>query len=206
MLSSFFSNEPARSRRLGAVALRSVHAFPDAAFGRIVGTVGVFAKEMTMAPLSGRPCVAWVVRVSGAALPSRGGPPELEVVKAMPFTVGDETGRAIVSADDETSLLLAFDVTETLGTWRKAPARLVHFLREHRSEARGIAVDWRLSWQEGILVAGQEVAVVGRGRREVDPEAAEGHYRQAATRLVMMRGGEDDVLSVSTFTAARERR
>ncbi|WP_437674072.1 hypothetical protein [Sorangium sp. So ce131] len=115
--------------------------------------------------------------------------------------VDDETGRAVVHAAD-TSLLLEFDVTETLGFYRRPPARLLRFLRTHRKEGERIALDWRLSWQEGILAEGQRVAVVGRGRREIDPEAAQGGYRDVVTRLVVARDRDDEDLFVSTFAGS----
>lgn len=195
---SFFSNEPPLTRRLGAVPRSSIHAFPNGVVGRIVGKAGCSAEEKPVAPLTGRACVAWVVHVTGAD-PYRGG--ELPAVKAQgaaPFTVSDETGNAVVHTGD-VSLLLAFDVTETLGIFGKPPPRLLRFLREHGRESRRIAVDWRLTWQEGILTEGQRVAVVGRGRHETDPDAGEGSYRAAATRLVMAHGGEGEELFVSTL-------
>ena len=195
---SFFSNEPPLARRLGELPLRSIHAFPDGAVGRVVGKAGHLVEARLIAPVTGRSCAAWFVRVAGAESHRRGEITVIEARGAAPFTVGDETGQAIVHADDD-SLLLAFDVTETLGAFRKPPPRLLGFLREHGKEGRKVAIDWRLSWQEGIVAEGQRVAVVGRGRRETDPEAAEGSYRMAATRLVMTRGGKDEAFFVSTF-------
>jgi hypothetical protein len=199
---SFFSNEPPLARRLGAMRLHSIHGFLDGAVGRIVGTAGHLAEERAIAPLSGRACAAWFVRVTGAESSTRGGGvPVVEAGGAAPFTVSDETGQAIVRAREVTALL-PFDSTETLGAFGKPPPRVLRFLREHRREESPLAIDWRLSWQEGILAEGQRVAVVGRGRREIDPEAAEGGYRRAATRLVMTGAGEDEELFMSTFAGS----
>lgn len=196
-----FSDERSLARRLGAHLLRSIHAFPDGALGRIVGKAGQLMEENAIAPLTGRVCVAWFVRVSGADAHTRGRTSVIEARGVVPFTVSDETGQAIVRPH-EASLLLALDVTETLGVSRRPPSRLLRFLREQGREGPRVAIDWRLSWQEGILVEGQPVAIVGRGRREADPEAAEGSYRAAPTRLVMTHGGEGDELFVSTFSLA----
>jgi hypothetical protein len=198
---SFFSRDPPLARRLGALPRHAIHAFPDGAVGRIVGVVGPLAGETPIAPLTGRACVAWFVRVSGGDTHVTGDTPVVEAHGAAPFTVRDETGQAIVPGDD-LSLLLALDVTDTLGTSRRAPPRVVRFLREHAPARRTIAVDWRLSWEEGILAEGQRVAVVGRGRREADPEAAGGSYRDAATRLRMERGADGEELFVSTFAGS----
>jgi hypothetical protein len=200
-LLSFFSNEPPIARRLGAQPVHSIHAFPDGAIGRIVGKAGHLEEEELIAPLTGRACAAWFVRVSGANSYARGETPLIEARGAASFTVSDKTGQAIIRPDD-VSLLLAFDVTETLGLSRQPPPRLLRFLREHGKDGSRIALDWRLSWQEGIIAEGQRVAVIGRGRRETDPEAAEGSYRKAATRLVMTCGGEDEDLFVSTFAGS----
>jgi hypothetical protein len=99
-------------------------------------------------------------------------------------------------------MLLAFDVTETLGVSRTAPPRILRFLREHEREGRRVPIDFRLSWQEGIVAEGQRVAIVGRGRHETDPDAAKGSYRSAATRLAMTQGGEGEELFVSTFAGS----
>jgi hypothetical protein len=200
-LLSFFSNEPPLARRLRTQTIYSIHSFPDAAVGRIVGVAGYVEEETLIAPLTGRACAAWSVRIGGADSRVRGQTALIEARRAAPFTVSDETGQAVVHADD-TSLLLAFDVTETLGFSGRAPPRLVHFLREHGREGNRIGHDWRLSWQEGTIAEGQRVAVVGRGRREIDPEAAEGTYRKAATRLVMTRSRQDEDFFVSTFVGS----
>lgn len=206
MFLSFFSSEPLLARRLGAQPLHTIYTFPDATVGRIVGKAALLASdeenaERPTAPLTGRPCVAWFVRITGAHLNSKVAAPVLEAGTAVPFTVSDDTGQAIIHAMGA-SLLLAFDVTETLGIDRTPPARIRSFLREQERRGPQIPIDWRLSWQEGIVAEGQRVAIVGRGRREADPEAARGSYRRAATRLVMARGGEGEELFVSTFAGA----
>lgn len=206
MILSFFSNEPPLARRLGAQPLHAIHTFPDATVGRIVGKAAHLAPddenaERQFAPLTGRPCAAWFVRITGAHLNKKGATPVLEAGAAVPFTVSDDTGQAIIHARDA-SLLLAFDVTEMLGFSRTPPPRIQRFLREHERGGLRVPIDWRLSWQEGIVAEGQRVAIVGRGRRETDPEAARGSYRRAATRLVMTRGGEGEELFVSTFAGA----
>lgn len=200
-LLSFFSNEPPLARRLRTQTIHSIDSFPDTVVGRIVGVAGYLEEQTLIAPLSGRTCAAWFVRIGGADSRVRGHTAIIEARRAASFTVSDATGRAVVHADD-TSLLLAFDVTETLGIARRPPKRLVQFLREQGSQGSGIGHDWRMGWQEGIIAEGQRVAVVGRGRREIDPVAGEGGYRKAATRLVMRRSGEDEELFVSTFDGA----
>ncbi|MGK3984464.1 hypothetical protein WME99_15570 [Sorangium sp. So ce136] len=196
-LLGFFSSVPPLARRVGAQPSHSIDGFPDGAVGRIVGKVGHLGEERLSAPLTGRACAAWFVRVSGAELAGRGHPP-LEARGVAPFAVIDATGLAIVDTAS-ISLLLEPDVTETLGFSRRPPLSLLHFLRSRGKEGRRVAIDWRLSWQEGILAEGQRVAVLGRGRREVDPDSPQGGYRNAATRLVMESERDGEELVVSTF-------
>ncbi|HTN89028.1 MAG TPA: hypothetical protein VL242_35365 [Sorangium sp.] len=196
-LLSFFSSEPSLARRAGAQPLHSIHDFPDGAVGRIVGKAGYLGEDRLIAPLTGRACAAWFVRVVGVELAGSRHPP-LEACGAAPFALSDDTGLAIVHTAG-ISLLLDTDVTEALGFSGRPPPRLLHFLRTRGKEGRRVMIDWRLSWQEGILAEGQRVAVVGRGRREVDPDSPQGDYRHAATRLVMERDRDDENLVVSTF-------
>lgn len=198
----FFSAEPSLARKLARHAIYSIHRFPDGAVGRIVGEAGHVDDGALVAPISGRKCTAWFARVSAGNTPLSDESPVIEGSSAIPFTVDDGTGLALVFPA-QASLLLAFDVSETLGLSQELPASVRRFLRDHRKPGQRARIDWRLSWQEGIVCQGHPVAVVGRGHRETDPEPAAASYRAAATRLVMTRAAPADELVVSTFEGSR---
>src|SRR5689334_4764152 len=128
---SLLSPEDQLARRLGAHGRHAIASFPDGAVGRIVGQAGYSADDELIAPLSGRACAAWFVRVSGATPPSTDNSPVLEACNASMFVVTDGTGCATI-VPDGSSLLLACDLTETLGFSRRPPPQLTRFLREHR--------------------------------------------------------------------------
>jgi hypothetical protein len=198
----FFSNEPALAREIGGRSLYSVRGFPESAVGRVIGEAACIDGTKLIAPLSGRACAAWFARVTGADALVSNESPSVVAEDAVPFLVDDGTGAAIVVAS-EASLLLACDVTETLGFSRKPPAEVLRFLRAHQRGRHRVRTDWRLSWQEGILAEGQLVAIVGRGRWELDSSAAVQNYRQPGRTLVVERAAPSNELYVSTFAGSR---
>jgi hypothetical protein len=53
--------------------------------------------------------------------------------------------------------------------------------------------------EEWLIPVGGRVAVVGLGRRQIDPEVSARWCRDSGARLVMRRAGEPDSLVLSTF-------
>lgn len=178
----------------------TVRAFPEGDDGRVVGKAG-YLDEQLAAPLTGRACVAWHVRVYGDTVGARGFVSCVEACDAASFSVADETGVAIVRAD-MVSLLLEPDLGRSLGFFGRPFEELESFLRRYSKKGTRLMLDRSLRYEEGILEEGQLVAIVGRGRHEPDPASAEGDYRRAASRLVMTRDHAGEDIMVSTFSAA----
>jgi hypothetical protein len=73
------------------------------------------------------------------------------------------------------------------GTFNDATPELEAFLAQHGHSSKGWLFNKRLRYKEGVLAAGEIVAVCGSGTREPnpDPSAATGGYREQAMRLVL---------------------
>jgi hypothetical protein len=185
---------------MGTVPRTTVRAFPEGVDGRVVGAVG-YLEERLVAPLTGRTCAAWHVRVYGDTVNARGYVSCVEACDATTFTIADETGIAFVRAD-LVSLLLDPDLREAVGFFGQPSIELKRFLRKHAKKGARLMIDRSLRYEEAIIEEARVVAVVGRGRHEPDPESAEGDYRHAASRLVMTRDTEGEDILVSTYPAA----
>lgn len=124
---------------------------------KLVGIVE--AAETIVAPLTGRPCVAWTVRAIGlGAEPAAVGRARRSA--AGDFIVRDADGGRVIVRGERAQVVLVDG----------API----------SAARVAGAVQR----ESILVQGDAVIVVGMVRRELDP-GGEAMYREAPTRLVL---------------------
>jgi hypothetical protein len=160
----------------------TVDALPEDTLGRITGTVQPFATQLA-APISGRPCVYWVLEIVedvGEDWPSS---KILATEQGVPFVVVHEGHRAIVEPQDAT-VSLAFDrdssARGTMGTDGLQRAVLARYL-PHRDFQHAQLIHFR----EAVIAIGETISVLGSGIREPDPEAApSAAYRDAGrTRL-----------------------
>ena len=150
----------ARSARWSALAARLPETrIPDLAEGRQVKVVGfVEDKELTTAPLTGRPCVAWTIR----AVAADGGWVLDRIARsgACDFWLRDDDGHRVKVHGTRAALVVA-------------GGNAVSAARE-----RGVVQ------REALFVPGDRIAVVGMVRRELDPGGVS-MYREAPTRLTL---------------------
>ena len=178
--------DPSPLRKLGAVKSRMIR---DALDGEPVKVLGVAhaAKEPLVAPLSGRECVAWKVEVEEGGIRDR----VTTLIRAKDlcdFVLEDDSGRALVKP---LTSELAIDRDQTYSLGSDASPRLEAFLEKHRVDKSVLGFTRNLTLREGVLAVGEEVAVLGMGRWETDPDPRPddaGDYRKAPRRFVM----EDD--------------
>lgn len=161
---------------------------------RVVGRVALLPGHALTAPLSGRTCAAWFVRVAGVD------PTVVEASEAVPFTVVDDSGVARVHPDAR-SLRLAIDRSDTLGVKRRHLHTVSAFLKTQKGRS-ALRIDWRLSWEEAALVEGSSVAVLSRASRFTDPSGTPSGYRDQPAIGLLARQTEDDELVVTTFAGA----
>lgn len=166
-------------RRLRRAPRAELATLPENTFARITGMVRPFDSRLLEAPLSGRLCVYYAVKVMSAYGPARsqslteiGGEHE-----GMSFQLDDGTARAVIDPaharidaafDFETESKGAFDADEKQRTML---ARLELGRR-----------DWwktdRVLYREAVLEADELIALYGAATREPDPDAAPtGMYR-----------------------------
>lgn len=161
--------------------------------GQVVKVVGrlTYAGEPLSAPVSGRTCAAWhaEVWVSGGqdemTIPER-----IEDQRTQDFLLTDGTGTALVRpafAD----LVIKQDARFRSGTFHSATPRLEAFLSRHGQSSMGTGWHTKdIDYREGVLEEGEFVAVLARGRWEIDPHPGSSGeragYRGEARRLVLV--------------------
>jgi hypothetical protein len=168
-------------RRHKAVAIKDA---PEAALVKIVGTVSTIGEPLE-APLSGQPCAAWMVSIE--EIGSEGGlRTVLEDVECRPFYIDDGTGKALVRPSAPRLSLVLVTVLQSQ-THAETAERLQDYLENRAREKAPFHTFQRpLQAREGIVEAGELVAVIGVGRLEVDASGvARAGYRDAAKVLVL---------------------
>ena len=108
--------------------------------------------------------------------------------------IADESARALVALD-LCWVLLTMDEKSASHILLDPDARQRAFLREHQQAPTGLLFNKNLSYQEGVLEAGEKVVVFGLCRLEPDPEPPPGGvhgYRDVPLRrrIVAPPGGE----------------
>jgi CBS domain-containing protein len=193
------SEEKELERQLRAAPRSTAFELADGATGRLAGVV---TSDATLrAPLTGRPCVAYVVRVDEKRSNRRSSPwrQRLHEVRGVPFTIDDGTGRALIDPAQST-LLLQMDSTTRSGVFDSATEVEASFLDRHGFASTGWFLNKTLRYTEGVIEAGERVAIVGRGVREPDPAAAtpdlQGYPGLLPTRVVIA-GTEDHTVLVT---------
>lgn len=174
----------AKTRRRMKRTLRNaeavdISAFPDRGAAKIVGTVRALSEPLR-APLSGRRCVCYEMRVAKHDSMT---PAIIREVEGEDFLVEDETGRALVRFRGS-EVILSFGMRRKSDLLRDPTPEMVAFLERYGYEGR--IYHWTYFYNESVIEEGDEVAVYGAGAREPDPDpgAAPG-YRQTGTRVVL---------------------
>ncbi len=184
---------------------RALSALPSARIGEAHGTVRVSGRirqgdQSLKAPLSGRRCVGYelVIYISGAVTGGTGNmyqPPAwrrlVDMQKACPFLVADESGEARVDTSGPFSLILVDDRTGTTkGPHPGEHRELARFLKSKGIDATTWLGNWRaFKYGEGILREGDRVTIGGDTAEEIDPRGERTGLRSPPEKLVL-RGTE----------------
>ena len=141
--------------------------------------------ELLRAPLSGAAVIGFRVKVEHLGRSRRSRWTTLvDVSEVAPFEVEDSTGRALVRPT-ESQLLLELETIKESGFFTSAPPELEELLQRHGETSRGFVLQKKLRWSEYLLEPGEQVFACGKARREPDPGAEGGGFREAPTRLVL---------------------
>ncbi len=139
---------------------------------KVTGHVG-FAVEPLRAPMSGRRCVCWHVRVQEARQGAQGGSwtDVLDEVEGQDFLLHDGTGVALVRG------VMPEATLARSGPWidnhvDDFPPEVQDFLGGQGEQVHGVLGKRVMRYEERILCEGAEAAVLGMARREGVPEGA----------------------------------
>ncbi len=163
----YFSHDEIVKRRMRHVPLVSIDDFPEASAGRIAGRL-VYHGRPLRAPLTGRPCAHYLVKVEQYRHHGRIGSWRtlIEEERSQSFVLRDETGEALVRAR-RALVAVTKDAHFSSGTLNDATPRLERFLGGHGQESKGLFFNKRLRYKEGVLEEGEEVAACGFGWRRI---------------------------------------
>jgi hypothetical protein len=174
----WYRNAPRRIRRhLGAAKRYRIGELPEDTVGRIVGRVEPTG-PMLRAPLTGRACVFYQVKVSGdtgTIITEREG---------VAFRIVDETGAAIVDPR-AAEVAVVFDHEARTDIFTAPTAEQSALLARHGERSERWSGIRSLAFSEGVLEPGEDVAILGAGVREPDLHARpeSGYREELPTRL-----------------------
>ncbi|ACY13699.1 hypothetical protein [Haliangium ochraceum] len=187
-ISVYFSRDNRIKRAMREARLVSIDAFDETAgMTRLLGTLRYTEPPLT-APLTGRQCALYVAVVEEYRSSGRSGSWH-EVIReeaGQDFVLDDGSGTALIRHRGADTVIVK-DAHFRSGTFKDATPGLEAFLARHGESSTGMIFNRALRYREGILEAGEQVAVCGRGVREPDPDARTPSpgYREMATRVVM---------------------
>jgi hypothetical protein len=177
-------------RRLRAAESYALAELPENTPGRVVGVAQALHKTLT-APLTGRPCVYYEVKVvdrnKRRVLHERG---------AAPFLLLDGEVRAIIDPQ-YAELAVDFDVHTTSGTFDDPTSAEAALLARHGQRDRGWIFNRALRYEEAVIAIGETTAVFGTSVREPDPEASPTGYREELPTRVRLSGSRRFPLLIS---------
>jgi len=163
----------------------------DAEDGRVVKIVGelVYTGRSIPSPLSLRQCAYYSILVEEFRSRGRSGRWHelIREEKGIDFYLRDATGMALVriASDGKHFPALVQDRKARTSPILRNDPNLERFLGERGQSVEGTFFRKNLRAYEGILEAGERVAVGGIARWIPDPDAAGGSYRETPKRLVL---------------------
>lgn len=169
-------------RKMEQSPRRSIAEVSEGDRVRIVGTVETSDPPFASG-FAGRNCIAYQVVFAVEGLMRASWETDQRIATLV---VRDATGRTeIVSRDAE--LALTLDFRTSFGAFTSSPPELEALLARHGASRQKFALfeKKRVTVREGIVNAGDEIAVVGTARWEIDADGTGGGYRDAPKRLVL---------------------
>ncbi len=183
---AWYMSEAQRVKRgLASAQSKSVSELREGDLVRVVGTLKLGPRTLT-APLSGRTCALYFVRVR-----EQRGKSSVEVIReseGVEFMLDDGTG-AVLVRPERFELALVEDHDERSGTWNDASPEVLKYLASKgQSPENMLGFNRGLQFHEGVLEEGERVAVLAAVKVELDPApttAGDG-YRDRAMRKVLV--------------------
>ncbi len=179
--------------------LRKAMRVPIAAVqeGQVARVVGRVCRGKTVeAPMTGRRCFYYEAVVE--EMRKHTWKKVIRETGGVPFVVEDDSGRAVVDPA-HADVVLVFDEDTGSGSFDDATRDQEAFLARHKQKSKGSFFNRSLRYREAIIEHGEQVAVMGQGVREPDPDAKgeERDYRGELPTRLHMRGGKKSPLLIS---------
>ncbi len=162
---ALFFNEDARVKRaLRKAPVMSIGDFKNASEVRLVGKV-MLLEEFT-SPLSKRPCAHYHIKIEQrrSAGKSSHWVTIIDDTKNVDFIIDDGTGRAVVETG-QCQVAVVKDAHARSGTFNDATPELKELLQQFGESSAGfLGFNKTLRYREGVIEAGEMVAVFGKGQ------------------------------------------
>ncbi|AWH87027.1 hypothetical protein HYN59_13900 [Flavobacterium album] len=157
---SFFTRKAIVRRKLKKAPLRSLADFKHGETAKIVGRVE-FVDEPLEAPLSGRECAWYCVRIMQSH--GKSSSTLIEAEDKCRFVLRDGDKVAYIN-DNTIKKYIEMDKRYHSGTFEDAGPRLEAYLKKHDKKSQGfLGLNKSLHYSEGVLEKGEAVAVLGKG-------------------------------------------
>lgn len=198
-VASHFRKDARALRAFRKMPQRFVTEFSERESAKLVGKVS-YIGEPLRSPLTGRECAAYSIVIQSGFEETPDGIRSWSTIiresSGQEFSIDDGTGHAIIDPTHAKFGLVTTSVTESGGS-NAATESEARYLAKHQRSA--LPSD-RIRYMEGILQAGDMVAVLARGTTEPDPGGAsrQAGYREAPPMRVRMSGSKKSPLVLST--------
>lgn len=191
-------------RKLNKAPLKRIASFRNREVAKFIGLVE-FVDEPLIAPLSKRPCAYYHVLVERQVSSGKSTHWKtiIEETDHINYVVKDSSGVAAISKKQLKSHIV-LDRKYTSGTFKDADANLEHFLNMHGHQSEGFfGFNKTLRYREGILEAGEKIAVLGEGRwRQAEEVGLPSHLG----RILVMEASEKSQLYLSDDPTTTKKR
>ncbi len=177
---SYYNSESARTKRaLRDTPRRTIGDFSEREPGKVVGTLS-YLGEPLRSPLTGRTCAYYEIHVEEYRSSGKSGTwyTMIKESQGQDFSLEDQSGYAIVNPVGA-SLAITVDSHTRSGSFDDPTDLERSFLNAHGRDGKAWVFNKKVRYKEGVLEAGESVAVLGRGTKEPDPS---GVHKQAGYR------------------------
>lgn len=166
----YLASELRIRRAMRSAPLTRIANAADKSLVRVVGTVET--DTPVLAPMSGRPCAFWKLRVESRKNGDSVWTQIMDEQAGVDFVLSDGTGIAWVETA-RADAVLERDGRERTGLVQEPSPVFERFLKERELKIRGrLGIYESYRYFEGVAEVGEKVVVVGHGTWERDPGAS----------------------------------
>lgn len=195
-LQFYFNRKSVVKRKLKKAVGMKMSSFYSGDIAKVAGSVEIVGEPL-IAPLSGRPCAYYYVLVE--QLESTGKSSHyaklIEEEKSGTFLIRDGRYRAKIHPDSRLKTYLVQDKEYSSGTGNDATTTLENFLNSYGEKSENfLGFNKTIRYKEGILEAGEMVAVTGRGEWK---SAGEAQLPGTYGRILLFSSDENEPIYMS---------